>query len=81
MSTESNRPINLIEIRKARNGWVISCWMSNHIRDSSFSSSCAGYATYVCGEDLTDLAKTLMSAVAEHSAQEGLPMPPARELP
>jgi hypothetical protein len=75
-----SEPINVIEIRKASNGFVISAWMSDPYR-SDRGSMARGYATYVCGDDPSEVAKTVETALREHAITLDVAIPPARELP
>jgi hypothetical protein len=72
-------PINVIEIRKASNGYVISAWMSDRYRGDH--ATARGYATYVCGDDPAEVAKTIETALREHAITTDVAIPPARELP
>lgn len=72
-------PINVIEIRKASNGYVISAWMSDPYR--SDHSTARGYATYICHDDPAEVAKTVERALREHAITLDVAIPPARQLP
>lgn len=72
-------PINVIEIRKASNGYVISAWMSDPYRGDRMTAR--GYATYVCADDPAEVAKTIEAALREHAITMDVAIPPARELP
>lgn len=76
-------PINVIEIRRAKNGWVISALMTDPM--SNFGSPAArafGYATYVVESDNPiKVGEAIAQAIADHKISFMSPIPPARELP
>lgn len=74
----NDQHINVIEIRRAKNGYVISAWMSSVYNDRSMPR---GYATYVCGEEPEAVAKTVEQAIRDHAITTDVLIPPARELP
>lgn len=76
-----NQPehINVIEIRKAANGYVVSAWMSSPWTQAQ---AARGYATYVVeSDDPEAVGRAVALAIQRHAITLDVPIAPARELP
>lgn len=74
-----SEPINVIEVRKAKNGYVVSAWCERRYDDNVGPR---GYATYVVqSDDPTDVGKAVEQAIRDHAITEDVIIPPARKLP
>ena len=72
-------PINVIEIRKATNGYVISAWCARRYIEDHLPR---GYATYVVeSDDPAAVGKAVERAIADHAITTDVVIPAARELP
>lgn len=73
--------IDVIEVRKARNGYVLCAFMVPYgaNRDKHMIS---GYATYVVeGNDPESVGKAVAAALREYPITTETAIPPARTLP
>jgi hypothetical protein len=71
--------INVIEVRKAANGYVVSAWMS---QPYGMEHSPRGYATYVVeSDDPVEVGRAVEKAIKAHAITMDVPVPPARALP
>lgn len=68
--------IEVMEIRKARNGYVITA-----IQQRLGEYSPRGYATYVCSDDPAEVAKTIEKALRDTPISLEAVIQPARQLP
>ena len=74
------QPINVIEVRKARNGYVVSAFMDRGRHNGD--SNCTGYATYVVeSDDPLAVGKAVEQAIRDHAITLDVVIPPARALP
>lgn len=74
-----SEPIDVIEIRKAKNGYVVSAFMERKYQRESL---CQGYATYVVqSDDPVEVGKAVERAIREHAITLDVVIPPARQLP
>lgn len=76
-----NECIDVIEIRKARNGYVLCAFMRplGMNRDPHMIH---GFATYVVqSDDPEAVGETLKRVLADYPITSEVPIPPARELP
>lgn len=77
--TELN-PINVIEVRKAKNGYVVSAFMDRG-RYADKNDAC-GYATYVVqSDDPHEIGKAVEQAIRDYAITLEVVIPPARALP
>ncbi len=81
--TLSAETINVIEVRKAKNGFVVSAWMRDpHSFRDDASGRVRGFATYVVqSHDPEEVGKAVAQALAEYAITSDVAIPPARELP
>lgn len=80
MSAVTKGPINVIEIRRATNGYVVSAWCSHGYRDDN--TSVRGYATYLVeGDDAEKVGAAVVKAILDHDITDEVVIPPARQLP
>lgn len=72
--------IEVIEIRRAANGYVISCIEQPEAR---YRESChvRGFRTYICGDSPAEVAATIEKAITEQPITSECAIPPARQLP
>jgi hypothetical protein len=80
MASQATEHVNVIEVRKAKNGYVVSAWMNNpYNRDNCMPR---GYATYVVqSDDPLEVGKAVEQAIRDHAITLDVVIPPARELP
>lgn len=72
-------PINVIEVRKAANGYVVSAFMGHRHMDHVAGH---GYATYVVeSNDPRKVGEAVAKAIEAHAITEEVVIPPARGLP
>jgi len=75
-------PVNVIELRKAQNGWVICAW---HAMPYNFQNSAAmvrGYETHVVeSEAPEDVGAAVQRVLESVAVTADVVIPPARELP
>jgi hypothetical protein len=70
----------VIEIRKARNGYVICAFMQPH--GGRREHLISGFATYVVqSEDAADVGNALARVLQDYPITSDTPIPPARTLP
>lgn len=74
-----SKPINVIEVRRAKNGYVVSAFMSDRMFGPA---ACAGYATYVIeSESPAEVGRVVAKAIEDHAITSDVIIPPAREVP
>lgn len=72
-------PVGVIEIRKAKNGYVVSA-ITNRCFDDNHGPR--GYATYVVESDNPeDVGRAVAKAIQDFTITEDVPVLPARGLP
>jgi hypothetical protein len=72
------QPINTIEIRKAKNGYVVSCFMA---RTYEGNGEARGYVTYVVqSEDPEEIGRAVAKALQDHAITLDVVIPPARPV-
>ncbi len=76
-----SEPIDVIEVRRASNGFVVSCFFGGN-RWTNDQASVRGYSTYLVeGDDPEKIGSVVAKALREHAITTEVSIPPARALP
>jgi len=75
-------PVNVIELRKAQNGWVICAWNALPYNMPNSTYAPRGYQTHVVESDAPeDVGAAVQRVLESVQATADVVIPPARELP
>lgn len=80
--SENTPPINVVDIRRARNGWVVSCYFSERFPNRGEGPMVRGFVTYLVeGDDPKRIGDVVAQAFQDHPFTNDVELPPGRYVP